>query len=164
MNQPNIQLRPERESDLSFLMALYTSTRIDVALSGLPDNKKQEFIEMQFHAQRYSYRTNYVNPEFLIIEKDGQPAGRLYRSRSPSETRVIDITIAPQYRGQGIGSCLIRAIQYEAKIDGVPVTLHAEKMGDMSNYYKKFGFEVVEEKEMHYFMKWSAGSSIFVPE
>ena len=162
VNAPKIQLRPEKESDLPFLMKLYASTRMDVALSGLPDKQKQEFIEMQFHAQRYSYRTNYVNPEFSIIENNGRAVGRLYISRAPGETRVIDISILPEHRNQGIGSTLLRAVQTEARMDGVPVTLHAEKFGDMSGYYKKLGFEIVQEKEAHYLMKWEAGSSIVI--
>ena len=123
MKEPNIKLRPEETSDLPFLLALYASTRMDVALSGLPDAQQREFIEMQFHAQRYSYHSNYVNAQFAIVEKDGRPVGRLYLSRMPAETRVIDITIAPEYRNQGIGSTLLRAVQTEAKMDGVPVTL-----------------------------------------
>lgn len=162
VKQSDIRVRPERDSDLPFLRSLYATTRMDVASSNLPQRQKQEFIESQFRAQWQSYHTNYVNAEFLIVEKKHKPIGKLYVSRMPKETRVIDIIIAPEHRNKGIGTGLLRAMQTEAKLAGACVTLHAEKMGNMSGYYLQLGFEIVAEKEAHYLMKWASGSSILV--
>ena len=162
MSESKIELRPEKSSDVPFLRKLYATTRVDVTFSGLPEEQKQQFIRMQFDAQRHSYRSNYENAEFHIIERNGRPIGRLYVARLAQEIRVIDITISPNHRNKGIGTGLLRSVQSEGKSMGLPVTLHAEKMGNMAEYYKRLGFEIVEEKEGHFFMKWVAGSSVII--
>lgn len=162
MNDSSIELRSEKMSDAAFLRSLYATTRIDVMVSPLPEEQKQQFIDMQFNAQTQHFRTNYANTEFLIIEKNRRPIGRLYVDRGPEEIRVMDITIMPKFRKHGIGSQLLRDIQSEARTSRVAVTLHAEKLGNMAEFYRRLGFEIVEEKEAHFFMKWVAGSSILI--
>ncbi|MEQ9406772.1 MAG: GNAT family N-acetyltransferase [Fuerstiella sp.] len=162
MNDSDIKLRPEKSSDVPFLRKLFATTRVDVTFSGLPEEQKQQFIRMQFDAQRRAYHSNYENASFHIIERHGRPIGRLYVARLPSEIRVIDITLIPAHRSKGIGSSLLRSIQAEGRTMGLPVTLHAEKMGNMAAYYRKLGFEVVEEKEAHVFMKWTGSSSVII--
>lgn len=162
MSEAEIKLRPEKSSDVPFLRKLYATTRVDVTFSGLPDEQKQQFIRMQFDAQRQSYRSNYENAEFHIIERHGRPIGRLYVARLTQEIRVMDITIIPDHRKKGIGSGLLRSVQSEGRSIGLPVTLHAEKMGNMAEFYKRLGFEIVDEKEAHFFMKWFVGSSVII--
>ena len=160
MDTSQIRLRPEKGSDLKFVRNLFAQTRVDVTFSALPPEQKQQFIEMQFNAQREHYRTRVPNPEFLIVEYEGRRIGRLYLSRPGDELRVVDITIDGQFRGQGAGKTLLRALQAEARMSGIPVTLHAEKHGNMVEYYKTLDFEVIEEKTAHFFMKWTASSSV----
>lgn len=157
-----IHLRPEKSSDETFLRSLFATTRVDVTFSGLPPDQKQLFLKMQFDAQRLHYRTKYKDTEFLIIEQYGRRIGRLYLCRMPDQIRVMDITLIPEHRNQGIGSGLIRSVQDEARTKGLPVTLHAEKVDQTADYYRHLGFEVAAELEMHYFMKWVAGSSVIL--
>ena len=162
MKVADVRLRSETNADVPFLRKLFGTTRIDVTFSSLPDQQKQQFIEMQFVAQRQHYRKTYQNAQFLIIESGEKRIGRLYLSRMESEIRIMDITLMPEARGNGIGSKLIRDVQDEARASGLAVTLHAEKMGQMSAYYERFGFEVVEEKEAHFFMKWNPKSVLII--
>ena len=135
---------------------------MDVIFSNLPEEQKQHFINMQFDAQRYHYQTYYDNAEFQIIEQNRRSIGRLYVDRMPDQIRVMDLTLIPERRNKGIGSRLIRAVQSQAKALGLPVTLHAEKLGSEVEFYKQLGFEIVGEKEEHFFMKWVAGASIII--
>lgn len=162
MTNSQVSLRPEKASDESFLRKLFATTRVDVTFSSLPPEQKQQFLRMQFDAQRYHYRTHYSRAEFSVIEQNGRAAGRLYVAPLEEEIRVIDITLMPAYRGKGIGTQLLRDVQDRARSMRLPVTLHAEKMGNMAEYYKRLGFEVVSELEAHFFMKWTSGSSIIV--
>lgn len=162
MNETEVKLRPEKSSDERFLRKLFATTRVDVTFSHLPEEQKQQFLRMQFDAQRHYYRNHYENARFLVIEYNGRPVGRLYTSRMPDQIRVMDITLIPEYRSKGIGSRLLTSIQDEARSLALPVTLHAEKLGNMARYYEKLGFEVVEEKETHFFMKWTAGASVII--
>jgi GNAT superfamily N-acetyltransferase len=162
MSQPNVHLRPETNADIPFLRTLYATTRVDVTFSGLPEEQKRQFLEMQFNAQHHHYRTQYENTTFSIIEVNRHPAGRLYTSRMTDQIRVVDISLTPQYRRQGIGAGLLRSIQLEAQSLGLPVTLHAEKMGSVVDFYKQLDFEVLDETTTHFFMKWVAGASVIV--
>lgn len=162
MTGANVVLRPEKQADLPFLRKLYATSRVDVTFSGLPEQEKQHFIRMQFDAQRKHYRTYYSDTDFLIIEEKGRPIGRLYLSQMAEEIRVMDITLMPSHRGKGIGGSLLRSVQDDAKLKGLAVTLHAEKLGNMAEYYKRFGFEVVGELDNHFFMKWTNRSSVII--
>jgi N-acetylglutamate synthase-like GNAT family acetyltransferase len=157
-----VHLRPEKLSDLPFLRALFATTRVDVMFSDLPDAQKQQFLEMQFNAQRNHYRSHYENAKFLIVEQGGRAIGRLYVAYLATEIRVIDISIMPDHRNQGVGSNLLRTIQSEARATGLPVTLHAEKLGNLAAYYERFGFEILEEKELHFLMKWTTGATMII--
>ena len=159
-NEPEVTLRPETNADVPFLRSLYATTRVDVTFSGLPEEQKKHFIDMQFNAQRTCYYNDYPNIDFSIIEVNRRPAGRLYLSRMPEEIRVMDISVLPAFRNKGIGSRLLRMVQDEARSRGLSVTLHAEKFGNMARFYERLGFEVTEEKQEHFFMKWTASSAI----
>lgn len=160
MSDSDLRLRPETERDIPFLRSLFATTRVDVTFSQLPEEQKKQFLRTQFDAQRHHYCSHFNNRDFQVIELNGQPVGRLYLARMSSEIRVIDIIISPKHRKQGIGSRLLKAVQSQAKALGLDVTLHAEKMDNMVEYYLPLGFEIVEEKELHFFMKWTASSSI----
>ena len=162
MSDHDIQLVAEKPSDEKFLRALYSTTRTDVKFSALPPEQKQQFINMQFDAQRYHYRTQFQNVDFWIVKQNGRSVGRLYLSETPEELRVIDISLVPECRRKGIGSRLLRSIQIDAGSRKLPVTLHAEKHGGTKPFYERLGFEVVEEKKTHYFMKWTKDTQVLI--
>ncbi|MGB6856119.1 MAG: hypothetical protein WBE03_04475, partial [Terracidiphilus sp.] len=72
-------LRPEADADIPFLLLLYASTR-EEELAPVPwsAEQKQAFLASQFQAQRYHYRTYFVDSAFDVLERRGEPVGRLY--------------------------------------------------------------------------------------
>ncbi|HEX8155378.1 MAG TPA: GNAT family N-acetyltransferase, partial [Thermoanaerobaculia bacterium] len=98
-----ISFRPETPEDHDFLLGLYASTRAaEMAAVDWPDAEKDRFVRMQFFAQSKHYKESY-DAEWLIILRDGQPIGRLYLHQLEGDLRIVDITISPNQRGQGIG-------------------------------------------------------------
>jgi GNAT superfamily N-acetyltransferase len=67
------------------------------------EEQKREFLDMQFRAQASHYREHYPDCEFLVIELEGERAGRLYIDRMEDEIRIVDIALLPAHRGGGIG-------------------------------------------------------------
>jgi len=104
----DITLRPASPADEPFLYQVYMSTRLE-ELASLPwdEAQRQAFLTMQFAAQRHHYHTQYNDASFEVILCDGEPSGRLYVARWPEEIRIIDIALAPAYRGRGVGTALI---------------------------------------------------------
>jgi hypothetical protein len=62
---------------------------------------------MQFKARHGYYQKQFPHAGYQIIEKDGEPIGRLYLDRGPQELRIIDIALLPGQRGTGIGGAVV---------------------------------------------------------
>jgi ribosomal protein S18 acetylase RimI-like enzyme len=144
-------------ADMQFLCALYRSTR-EAELSRVPwsEAEKQRFIQMQFDAQHAHYQAHYPKAEWLVIERDGAPIGRLYLETWESEIRIIDIALMPQARGQGLGAAILRDLMDEARALGRSVGIHVEKTNPAMTLYRRLGFRPVEDKGVYDLLCWSA--------
>ena len=151
---PGIELRPVVASDRGFLLALYATTRAD-ELSVVPwtEAERAAFVEMQFEAQDVSYRQSYPDGRFLVVLSAGERIGRLYLARLADEIRVMEITIAPARRGQGIGSALMASVLAEADRDGLAVSLHVEPWNPAKRLYERLGFETQGVQEVYESMR-----------
>ena len=150
-----IQLRQENEGDLEFLCRLYGTIRQrELEMTSWDAAQKEAFVRMQFLAQREHYLRYYPKANFQIIENETQPIGRLYVDRWEHEIRIMDIALLPEYCGQGLGSRLIGEIQEEGRRTGKIVSIHVEKFNPALRLYQRLGFQVAEDKEVYYFMRW----------
>ncbi len=78
-----IALRPEQDADLPWLQDLYASTRRDeLARVPWPDVAKRAFTQQQFALQRAHYRQHFADADFLIVQAQELPIGRLYLHRA----------------------------------------------------------------------------------
>jgi GNAT superfamily N-acetyltransferase len=149
-----IVLRPERDEDEMFLRELYASTRIDeLASAGWSPAQTDGFLRMQFDLQRTHYRRHYPDASFLIVVRDGRPIGRLYVHYSRHDVRVIDISLVPEMRGQGVGHRLLASVLDEAGRLGAPVTLHVAVGNPARRLYERLGFRIVKQDELNLFME-----------
>jgi ribosomal protein S18 acetylase RimI-like enzyme len=157
--QLNIGLREERASDQAFLFDLYASTRED-ELRVVPWSpaEKETFLRGQFHAQSIHYRTNYPGATFEIITVNGENAGRLYLWRGNTDLRIIDISIASQFRNQGIGTFLLKRILANAEVDGLSVSIHVERMNPALRLYERLKFRLDEDKGVYLLLKYTPNS------
>jgi ribosomal protein S18 acetylase RimI-like enzyme len=141
-----VALRPALPADREFLLGVYESTRTEeVALTAWDDAQKRAFLRQQAEAQDTDYRGRYGDAGFLVVERDGEPIGRLYRGEKPGELLLLDIALLPQWRGQGIGSALIDDLLAEADRRGMTVTLHVEHWNPAKRLYDRLGFAVMAE-------------------
>ncbi|MDB5599393.1 MAG: family N-acetyltransferase [Xanthobacteraceae bacterium] len=131
-------------TDLPFLARVYASTRTE-ELAPVPWTEAQKiaFLDMQFRAQHAHYQTNYPKALWLVVERGGDAIGRLYLVRWPRELRLIDIAILPEYRGQGIGTAILRDLFADAA--GQRVTIHVEKNNPAMSLYARLGFRPIGE-------------------
>ena len=137
-------LRSATDEDREFLLRVYESTREDeMALVPWPDEQKSAFLRMQANAQDVDYRRRYPAAAFLVVERDGDPIGRLYRHEEDGVLYVVDIALLPAWRGQGIGTALLRDVLAEADRRGVVVELHVEHWNPARRLYERLGFTQV---------------------
>jgi ribosomal protein S18 acetylase RimI-like enzyme len=152
-----VKLRPVVDTDQAFLVELYESTREDeLAQVEWPDGAREAFVEQQFSAQDTHYRTNYPGATLDVIEVDGTPAGRLYVHRGPSDIRIMDIALAPGFRGRGIGTRLLRSLMDEADASGRKLSIHVEQNNPARSLYDRLGFRPAGEHGVYVLMERAA--------
>jgi ribosomal protein S18 acetylase RimI-like enzyme len=140
------QLRPVAAGDRAFLVDLYASVREpEVAHVPWDDATRRAFIEQQFAAQDAHYREHYPGAALDVIEMDGEPAGRLYVYRGAGDIRIMDIALAPAFRGRGIGGGLLRSLIAEAQASGRTLSIHVEMNNPARRLYERLGFRPAAE-------------------
>ena len=153
--QPVVSLRPATDAERAFLYQVYAGTRMEeLAPLQWDETAVQAFLTMQFNAQDFHYRTYYATAQFLIVEVDGQPAGRLYVARTASELQLMDIALLPGYRNAGIGTALIEDLIEEARVTGLVMRLHVEPFNRALRLYQRLGFTKVGETGLYWLMEW----------
>jgi len=148
------------DDDVPFAAAVYMSTRREeLAVTGWPQEQQDAFLMMQHEAQHHHYKSHYPGAEWLIIERQGRPVGRLYRMDWPDEIRVMDISLLPEARGTGIGGTILATIQDQARESGKTVSIHVEKNNRARNLYLRLGFGVAEDQGVYDKLVWPAPRS-----
>jgi GNAT superfamily N-acetyltransferase len=146
--------RPISADDQALLYRIYASTREEeLAATGWSAVQKEAFLMMQFKAQHAHYQEHYPGAAFQVILREGQPIGRLYLDRWPTELRIVDIALLPKYRGQGIGTIILEAILSEGQRLGLPVSIHVERFNPALRLYTRLGFHQIQDEGVHYLME-----------
>lgn len=149
-----LDYRPYADGDFAFIEALYLSTReAELALSGWPEDEKRAFLTQQHRAQHHHYQAYYPNAERLILERDGAPVGRLYVDAWPLELRIVDISLLPAARGQGLGEAILRDVIAWAQDQAKGASIHVEKFNPARRLYLRLGFVVTEDKGVYELME-----------
>lgn len=150
-------LRPETDDDRAFLRELYGSTRaMEMGIVRWSEDEKRAFLDMQFHAQTTYYRDCYPDCAFLVIELDGERAGRLYIERDDEAIHLVDIALLPAWRGRGIGGRLMAEILGEARASGKRVSIYVEYFNPARHLYDRLGFRALDTNGVYLRMVWEA--------
>ena len=137
-------------------MSVYASTRAEeLSHVAWEDGAREAFLEHQFTAQDHHYRANYPGATFDVIEVNGKPAGRLYVHRGQDEIRIMDIALAPPFRGRGIGTGLLRELMEEAGASGRALSIHVEMNNPARRLYERLGFSPAGEHGIYVLMRWT---------
>lgn len=153
----DVTLRPVVPGDRAFLVGVYAATRAEeLDQVDWPAGAREAFVSMQFDAQDQHYRTASPEGSFDVVEVAGQPAGRLYVDRRPTDVRIIDIALLPAFRGAGIGTALLRGAMEEAAASGRTVSIHVEATNRAAELYERLGFRLLEDRGVYRLLEWRA--------
>lgn len=145
-----VTYRTMTDGDLPFVAALYASTRAqEVASTGWPPEMQAAFLQQQHLAQHSHYQRHYADAAWLIIQHQGADVGRLYLDPQPHDLGVIDISLIPAVRGQGIGGAVLRDVLAMAADSDRVVGIHVEKTNPARRLYERLGFEMAEDKGIY---------------
>ncbi|HEY4678240.1 MAG TPA: GNAT family N-acetyltransferase [Candidatus Angelobacter sp.] len=146
----NTRLRSSLPEDRDFLFRLYASTRSqELSALGWPAVQQEAFLRMQFNAQQQWYAATYSTAVSQIIENDHQPIGRMMVQHEPGIWRLVDISLLPEHRGQGIGGELIRALIKECVQSGAVLQLQVLNTNPAQRLYTRLGFIKTGEDQIY---------------
>lgn len=152
---PSVNFRPATDADQSFMSALYASTREqELSVLDWSESRKADFLAMQFDAQHRYYTEQFPTADFLLIERDAVPIGRIYVDRREEEIRLIDIALVPEARDLGLGGALLQDLLDEGQTSALPVKIHVETFNPAMRLYLRLGFKAVEDQGVYQLMEW----------
>lgn len=143
--------RSAADNDRDFLYALFrVSLPPNNGFDTLPATERETLLRMQFEARERQYRTTYPLADFDLLLIDDEPVGNLYVDRGSDEYVLIDISVLPQYQGQGIGSHVVGELLEEAGRLALPVRAHVQKNNRAWGLWKRLGFELSGDDGVYY--------------
>ena len=158
ISEREIYLEPATPADEPFMYATFASTRTEeLAATGWSDEQKEQFLRLQFEAQRISYLREIPDAEYSVIRCGTAAVGRLIVERTPAEVHIVDIALLTEFRRQGIGSVLMGRIFDEAEKAGKSVRLFVEKFNPALRWYERMRFEVMRTGPIYLEMVWRPG-------
>lgn len=152
----SITLRDATAEDLSFLAYLYQdSRREEVAAWGWPETQQEQFLRMQFDAQRQSYRTSFPDAVDQIVFLEDAPVGHMLVGRESEGLRLIDIAVLGEHRNRGIGARLLRDLLRECQTQGWNMYLQVLLGNPAIRLYERLGFRQTGCNFMYVQMEWN---------
>jgi ribosomal protein S18 acetylase RimI-like enzyme len=101
-------------------------------------------------ARRYfAERFDPASTRILLI--DGHEAGMLQITPRDGYVHLMNIRVAPEHQGRGIGTRLISDVLHDAQANGLSVRLRVLKVNPARSLYERLGFAVIEEDD-HFFL------------
>ncbi|MEO8180374.1 MAG: GNAT family N-acetyltransferase [Deltaproteobacteria bacterium] len=144
-----IQRRAATEADVPFLLELRRQTLVEyLRASGVPQSEA----ELE---QRVRLRFDCAE----IVSWQGEPIGLFKAVREGTDWTLLQIQLAPEHQGRGIGAQLICALLLEAQQHGAAVRLSVLRANPALRLYQRLGFVVLgEAPHSFYLLRGSSGA------
>jgi ribosomal protein S18 acetylase RimI-like enzyme len=157
-----LRLRPERDEDRAFRFRLFCESRPpELGLLALDPAGRAQLMQLQFQAQSASYRAQFPEARFDIIELAGEPIGRIVVDRPGMMVHLVDQAITPALRNRGIGTAIMRALIDEAAAAGLPMRLKVASSNDPSlRLYLRLGFVPIQTLPLYIELEWRAPAAL----
>jgi ribosomal protein S18 acetylase RimI-like enzyme len=151
-----IRRRPERAADSEFRFDLFCGSRPPGEdLSFLDAPLRERLMRQQFRGQNGSYRANYPDARFEIVEHDGAPIGRIVTARTPDAVLIVDIALIAAFRRRGIGASLVNDVLDDARAAGLPLRLTVSANNAPAlRFYLRLGFKPIESSAIGMRLEW----------
>ncbi len=140
---PTVSRRSATDDDREFLYALFCDCLPPKnGFDALPPAERDALLRMQFDARERLYRLDYGLADFELLLIDGTPVGKLYVDRGSQEYTLIDISLLPKYRDQGVGTQVVSELLEEARRLALPVRAFVQDHNLAWGLWKRLGFEL----------------------
>lgn len=107
--------------------------------------------QRSLHEQRWSEKP------WFILKRGGERIGTLSLHQVDDKTlRFGEFYLLDEYRNQGIGTSVLKDVLRGCDAKGLRVVLEYLHWNPVGSLYKRHGFKVTSENEIHYFMEREA--------
>lgn len=151
-----VRCRPVQASDMGFLREAYARARAqDLALLAVDAATLDALLQMQFDAQRRHYSQAYPGCTAWVIERGQlcqpgvQPVGQMWLHLDEQGLRLMDISVLPSHRLQGIAAICVQALLHIADAMRWPVHLHVLADNPIRHWYARLGFVTTGHTGLH---------------
>jgi GNAT superfamily N-acetyltransferase len=116
-----LRLARDNADDAAFLLALFAATR-SPEMAAMPiDAKAKDFLlRAQHRSMTETYRRQYPNARWEVIELEGEPAGLLITDVGSACVTYVDIAILPHLQGRGLARRVVLKALEEPRCLGLP--------------------------------------------
>lgn len=143
MKKLHFTLRPAMPEDRNFLYQLKKKVNLGYisAIWGWDEDYQQEEFDRDFQKRE----------EFSVIVSDDADAGFLQLQRGADFLNVAEIHLLPAFRGQGLGTAVLRYIQALGDKEELPVLIGCFRANQGArDLYLRLGFQPAGESDTHY--------------
>ena len=130
-------------------------------VAALPDQSlARHVLRIQHTAQEQRFASEYPDHERLVVARDGERVGRLYLFQTPSSVHVVDLTLLPRARSQGIGTRVFADLMGSAAADGRSLTARVSRRNTGAiGLCAALGFRLDSVDDLDSFLSWSAADA-----
>lgn len=157
----DVSIRVIEDGDAALLTQWHAEFRGASFLAmGWPREQVAAMMADQLRLQQIHVASAYPEADRWLVLAHGVPAGQLLLDRTRTDWRLIDLLLAPEARGLGLGSGLMAWIQdAAARAGAASITLDVGfDNAPAQALYRKAGFvETPSETEIAVAMRWRPG-------
>ncbi len=140
-----ISFRPATADDFNYLWNLHREALRETVASVYG---WEDAWQLNYFKERFDPKTRQ------IILYDGQPAGCLGLEWQEYALYIAYIAISDAYRGQGLGTAILKDILRRGSAAGLPVTLGVLRGNPAKRLYERLGFVVTDEEKTRTMMAY----------
>jgi GNAT superfamily N-acetyltransferase len=147
----------DNEDDSAFFFALFAATRA-AEMAAMPiDAKAKDFLlRVQHRSMTQTYRREYPNARWEVIELDGAPVGRLVTDVGEACVTYVDIALLPEAQGQGLARrIMLKALEEPRRLGlSARVSVLMQNLASL-RLCERLGFVRVEESPPFVRLEWT---------
>jgi GNAT superfamily N-acetyltransferase len=155
MDMGVVRLRPAGDGDEGFIYDVFCTTWEDEVASLPNPALAQHVLRIQYTAQERRFHHRYPGFVRYIVMLDDEPIGRMYLLHTERTIHLIDTTLLPEHRGQGLGTHLAERVLEEAAAAGKTVNLRCARRNHRAlALYASLDFKLQTMDDLDCHLEW----------
>ena len=151
-----VSQRPSSPGDEPFVRELILkSAEEELLAASWPEPMRSHLLEIQYSGRVQSLRSRFPGIEETIAVVDGAPVGWFAKAVLEDEIRWLDLIVAADWRGRGVGTAVLTSAMDEASRCGKAArfSVRAANAGAI-RLYERLGFRRIGGDEINYLMEY----------